>query len=77
MFNNLKPISPIGPGPHGGNGVSTQSSPVAPNAFSSSAQVSALQAKVDSLEGRVAALEAMVRHQSVLIGMLQQAVYSR
>ncbi len=77
-MNNFKPLSPIGPkSANGGNSVTTQSTPPAPQPFSSSAQLSHLQAKVDSLEGRLTALEAVVRHQQVLIGVLQQSVYSR
>lgn len=79
MMNNFKPLSPIGPNSANGgsNTVTTQSTPHAPQPFSNSAQLSHLQAKVDSLEGRLVALEAVVRHQQVLIGVLQQAVYSR
>jgi len=79
MFNNLKPISPIGPGGRngGGNSVNTHTTVSTPTAFPNSALLAHLQARVDALEGRVVALEATTRHQQVLIGLLQQQVYSR
>jgi hypothetical protein len=74
---NFKPISPVGPGgANGGNSINTQSSTSIPTAFSTTAQLSQLQSKVETLEARLTALEAVVRHQQVLIGVLQQRVFS-